>query len=422
MDNSAIALVDCNNFYTSCEAAFDASLDYRPAVVLSNNDGNIISRNERAKQLGVTMGAPYFKVEHLLEENGAAVFSSNYPLYGDMSDRVMSLFYNFTPELEVYSIDEAFLSLEPRKNSLDKLAWSIKEKIYEWTDIPVSIGIAETKVRAKLANKLAKKSQKARGVLNLYGSPYMETALKRTDVADIWEIGRQSAKKLKDAGINTAYELAYADNRSIRALLTVKGARIALELRGIKCLPLVKTEGDRYSVRCTRSFPKSLSGYKDIREAIFYNLTRACEKMRRHKLAARELGVFISTDPFRPVPFEYSRTETYKSNYPTDINQELQQWTAQLLEKAFREGIEYRKAGVILSRLVPVEKLTVRMFDDEKYKRWRNLMKAIDRINQKFGKDTLRFAGVKTEGKWKTKATWKSPGYTTNWQELLVVH
>lgn len=423
MDNNAIALLDCNNYYSSCERVFNASILKKPTVVLSNNDGCVISRSEEAKALGITMGAPFFKVQPLLEENDAAVFSSNYALYGDLSDRVMSLLYKFTPIIEVYSIDEAFLSLEPRKNSLEKLGWMIKEKIYKWTGIPVSIGIAETKVRSKIANKLAKKSPKAKGMLNLYYSPYMETALKQTDVGDVWGIGRKSVKKLKKNGVLTAWELAQADIRWIRKPLTVVGARIVLELRGIKCLPLEQTAPeDKKSAACTRNLPQVVTEYQDLRDAILYFLTTACERIRRYGLAAKAVTVTIGTDRFNPVPFEFFDSATYKSNYPTDVNQELQEWTLKTLEKIFRASFEYKRAGVILSGLVPAEKLTRRLFDDDEFQKRHNLARAVDQINRKFGKGTIHLGCVKTNGVWKMKQLRKSQRFTTSWDELLTVY
>lgn len=420
---NAIALLDCNNFYASCERVFDASVKRKPIVVLSNNDGCVIARSEEAKQIGVTMGSPLFKVESLLGEHDAEIFSSNYALYGDMSGRVMNLLQNFTPEVEIYSIDEAFLNLEPRKHSLDNLAHSIREKMYKWTGIPVSIGIAETKVLAKIANKRAKKAElKEHGVLNLYRSDKTAPILKETNVEDVWGIGYRSALKLKANDILTAWQLREMDNRFVRRLLTVVGARIALELRGVKCLPFEQVVTKKHSITCSRSFGQTVSNYELIKEAVLYFLTRACEKMRKHNLAANAITIFIGTDRFRPIPEPYSNSATYSSTYPTDSNQEIQEWTLSTLERIYRQGFEYRKAGIILSGLVPKDNLTKRMFDDEKFQRQHNLMKAIDELNQKFGKDTICFGSVKTEGSWKMKQTRKSQSYTTDWNELLTVN
>lgn len=422
MEN-AIALLDCNNFYASCERVFDASVKHKPIVVLSNNDGCVIARSEEAKEIGVTMGSPLFKVESLLDEHEAEIFSSNYALYGDMSGRVINLLENFTPDIEIYSIDEAFLSLEPRKKSLDNLAHSIREKMYKWTGIPVSIGIAETKVLAKIANKRAKKSElREKGFLNLYRSDKTEPILKETLIDDIWGIGYRSGLKLKANNILTAWQLSRAEHRFIRKLLTVTGARIALELRGIKCLPFEQIQTKKYTITCSRSFGQTVSEYEEIKEAVLYFLTRACEKMRKHSLATQAITVFISTDRFRPIPAPYSNTATYSANYPSDSNQEIQEWTLKTLKGIYKPYYDYRKAGIILSGLVPAEKLTKRMFDDERFQQQHKLMKAIDEINQKFGKDTVRFANVNTNGNWKMKQTRKSQSYTTNWNELLTVH
>lgn len=422
MDNNAIALLDANNFYVSCESAFEVAARGKPTVVLSNNDGCVISRSDEAKQIGVTMGAPFFKIEPFLNQHDAYIYSSNYALYGDLSDRLMNLLYNFTPDIEINSIDEAFLSLEPRKNSLEKLGWSIKEKIYKWTGVPVSVGIAETKVLSKLANRLAKKSDKAKGVLNLYRSPHTELALQRTEVGDVWQIGRESVNKLKEYDILTAWQLREAEHRLVRKLLTVKGARIALELRGIKCLPLEPTAPeDKKSAACTRNLPNIVTKFQDLKDAVLYFVTVAAERMRKSGLAAKAVTVSVGTDRFHPVPFEYCNQATYRSAQPSDVNFELQEWTLKTLQKLFREGIEYKRAGVVLTGLVSAEKLTKRMFDDAEFERWHNLTKAIDEINRKFGKHTIRLGCVKTNGIWQMKQLRRSKRYTTRWDELLTV-
>lgn len=290
-------IVVASGNHASCERVFDASIKHKPVVVLSNNDGCVVARSEEAKQIGVTMGSPLFKVHALLEENDSAIFSSNYALYGDMSGRVMNLLHNFTPEVEIYSIDEAFLSLEPRKNSLEKLAYSIREKMYKWTGIPVSIGIAETKVLAKIANKRAKSAElREKGVLNLYRSIAIEPILKETKVDEVWGIGYRSLLKLKAQNILTAWQLRETDNRFIRRLLTVVGARIALELRGIKCLPFEQFSQKKHTITCSRSFGRTVTSYEDVKTATLYFLTRACERMRQNNLAAQAVTVFISTD------------------------------------------------------------------------------------------------------------------------------
>lgn len=424
MSNNAIALLDCNNFYVSCERAFDATIKHQPVVVLSNNDGCIISRSDEAKEIGISMGSPLFKVHDLLEETETAIFSSNYALYGDMSFRVMNLLQKFTPEVEVYSIDEAFLSLEVKKRiSPESLGLHIREKIYKWTGIPVSIGIAETKVLAKIANKRAKKEKlKTKGVLNLYQSTKVEPILKETEVQDIWGIGYRSALKLKQQNILNGWQLREADNRYIRRLLSVVGARIALELRGIKCLPFEQGEQiKKHNITCSRSFGQTVNQYKYLKGAMLYFLTRACEKLRKHQLTANAVTVFVSTDRFRPIPFEYANSGTFTSAYPTDSTSEIQEWGIETLKRIYKEGFEYRKAGVILSGLLPTEKLTKRMFNEEKFQQHHRLMKAIDEINRKFGKDTIRFGRFEGEEFWQMKQLRKSQSYTTNWNELMKV-
>lgn len=420
MMNSAIAHIDCNNFYASCERVFAPELREKPIIVLSNNDGCVIARSNEAKQMGVTMGAPLFKVQPLLDGQDVEIFSSNYELYGDMSSRVMSLLHKFSPEVEEYSIDEAFLSLEPRKNSLETLAHSIQEKIYQWTNIPVSIGVGETKVLAKVANKLAKKSDKAQGILNLYHSPHLKTALERTDVADIWGIGRRSAEKLIANSIENAWQLREAPHYHIRKLLTVAGARIALELRGVKCLPFEILQTKKHSITCSRSFGQTVTDFHDVKEAVLHFLLRAMDKLRRHHLSAKYVNVFLSTDRFRPEPYDYSASKTFKSIYPTDNAFELQERALLTLAEIFREGIKYRKAGITLSGLVLNNKLTGRLFDTDEYQKQINLQNAINEINRKFGRDTVRFGGLE-RGNWRMRRRFKSSAYTTKIDEILTV-
>lgn len=296
----AIALLDCNNFYASCERVFDRNLHKRPVVVLSNNDGCVIARSEEAKQLGVSMGSPLFKVDWLLDENDAAVFSSNYTLYGDMSARVMEHLRDFTSDVEIYSIDEAFLALDPNKANLDTLGREIREKLYKWTGVPTSIGIAETKVLAKIANRIAKKSEKAKGVLDLYRSPYQELALERTAVEDVWGVGRASTAKLIASNVKTALDLKNVELRWARKVLTVVGARVVMELRGTLCFPLELNPPPKQSITCSRSFGQKITQYRDVKQALAVFLSRVTEKLRRHRLAAHSVTVFVSTDRLNP--------------------------------------------------------------------------------------------------------------------------
>lgn len=418
---TAIALLDCNNFYASCERVFDASIQKRPVVVLSNNDGCVISRSPEARALPVSMGAPLFKIEDFLNQNNAAILSSNYTLYGDISSRVMESLREFTPDVEVYSVDEAFLQLDAGKENLTALGFEIQEKLYKWTGIPTSIGIAETKTLAKIANKIAKDSAKTKGVLDLYRSPYLNLALEQTQVEKVWGIGRSYAQTLKKSGINTALELRDVDLRWARKALSVVGARIVLELRGTPCLPLDLNPPPRRSITCSRSFGEKISELKHLRQAVALYLSQAAEKLRKHKLAAHAITVLIATNRFHPENY-YSNAATHSSSYPTDANYELQSWAFACLEKIFRRDFAYQKAGVILSGLVPADKLTTRMYDDERWERFRKVMRAVDEINRKFGRDTVRFAVINPNAFWQGKCDRRSPRYTTRFDEILRVH
>lgn len=417
----AIGLIDCNNFYASCERVFDARIKQKPVVVLSNNDGCVIARSQEAKDLGIPMGAPKFRYESFFEENEVEVYSSNYELYGDMSDRVMTALRDFTPDVEVYSIDEAFLGLNQSKKSFAYLGKLIQEKIYKWIGIPVGVGIAETKTLAKIANKIAKKSEKAKGVLDLYKSPYQDVALDRTSIGDVWGIGPASVRKLETINVKTALQFKHCDLRWVKKNFTVVGGRTLLELRGIKCLPLELAPPPKKSITCSRSFGEPVTEYKEIYHAVSTFLMRAAEKMRRHKLAAQSITVFCSTNRFQPETF-YSANKTYASAYPSDDYFELQKWTTQTLREIYREGRLYKNAGIILGGLIPTEGISSRLYEEERVNpKFERLNRAIDEINRKFGRDTVCLAAAAVKGKWQMKSEKRSPRYTTKLAEILSV-
>jgi DNA polymerase V len=419
--SDAFALVDCNNFYVSVERVFNPKLRRKPVVVLSNNDGCVISRSEEAKQIGIKMGAPLFKVQNLVEENEVEIFSSNYELYGDMSARFMGTLREFTPEIEVYSIDEAFLGFDPKRENLNEIGFSIREKVKKWTGLPISIGIAETKTLAKLANRIARKSRKAKGVLNLYDSPYINEALKITEVGDIWGISRKTVEKLLRHNVKTAFDLSSMDLRKARKLLTVVGARIVLELRGVSCLSLESVAPARHSITCSRSFGQTIESLAQMREAVAVFVARAAEKLRKQNLAAKSVTVFIATDRFYSQPAYYSNAFTRASVFPTDINFELQKLAFSCLDEIFDAGYVYRKAGVIFGGLVPVGELTGRLFEEKYFQRRQLLMQTVDKINRKFGRDTVRFTVANSEGVWRGKCAHRSNRYTTRLDEILTV-
>lgn len=417
--SDAFALIDCNNFYASTERVFNPKLHKQPVVVLSNNDGCVIARSEEAKKIGVTMGAPLFKVKNLLEKNRAGIFSSNYELYGDMSARVMETLRLFSPEVEIYSIDEAFVGFDTNYDDLENIGSRIFKTIKKQTGIPVSVGIAETKTLAKLANRFAKNSN---GILNLYRSSKTEEILKNTPVKDLWGIGRASAEKLEKLKVKTAFELREMDLRCARKILSVVGARLVLELRGVSCLPLEIVPPVKKSITCSRSFGQTTTNYEIVREAVSFFITRAAEKLRKNNLAAKAVTVFIGTNRFNPQPDYYSNSATYISIYPSDIDHELQKLAFSCFDKIFRKDFFYQKAGVILSDLVPADELTERIYDEKKWERFRAVMKSVDEVNRKFGRDTVRLGLPLSNSVWRGKSEWRSNRYTTRFKEIATVH
>ena len=403
--DNAIALVDCNNFYASCERVVNPALQARPVVVLSHNDGMIISRSEEVKALGVPMAAPFFQYRDLLERHNTAVISSNHALYYEFSHRVMEVLTEDVGanKLELYSIDEAFIDVGV-PDKLVFLGRHIKEKIFEKTQIPVSVGIATTKTLAKLANNIAKKSPKAAGVLDLYNSPYIDLALKKTAVGNIWGIGPRSAIHLNEHGINTAYELKVAEPKQIRGYLNQFGARTVLELNGVPCLSMEVTTRSNKSIAHTRTFGKTVSDPNEIREAILYFTTRVLEKMRWNGLTTKTVAVFLQTDRFRPVPYKYFNTYAYRSVYYSDVTSEIYRWVSICLENVYRPGLQYRKAGVILTDLVSPDTIPRRLFEQRDFERKHRLSKLIDEVNFRYGRDVVRFAALQEKGGWQGKS------------------
>jgi DNA polymerase V len=418
--SSVFALVDCNNFYVSCERVFQPRLLGRAVVVLSNNDGCVIARSDEAKALGIKMGTPIFKAARVVEEYGVAVYSSNYELYGDMSSRVMDALHEFTPEVEVYSIDEAFMGLDAIGGSTRDKGREIREKVKQWTGIPVSIGMAPTKTLAKVANRIAKKSDEAQGVLGLMDASAQTAALEGTPVEDVWGVGPAYSKMLKGAGVDTARKLRDADRRWVRRRMTVVGARIVEELRGVSCLPLERCPQAKKSVTCSRSFGVMVESLGELRQAVAVYMTRAAEKLRRAGLAAGVVTVFINTNRFSAEP-QYSNSVTYELAYSTDSTKELLEWALKGVAQIFREGYRYKKAGVMLNRLTPADQLSMRLFGDKCFERSRNVMKAVDAVNRRHGHDTIRFGVAKPDGLWKTKFLRRSPRYTTSLRDVLRV-
>jgi len=418
------ALVDCNNFYASCERLFRPELNGQPVVVLSNNDGCIVARSNEAKALGIPMGAPLFKVKHLIARHKVHVFSSNYALYGDLSHRVMDVLRQMEPDVEVYSIDEAFISLPVTKEwDRVKYAAELRERVRKHVSIPVSIGIGATKTLAKIANRVAKKQAQCKGVFDLVGNNQIDQVLQNTEVNDVWGIGRRSTEKLNSRGIHTALDLKRADATWIRKQLTVVGARTVMELNGISCIALENAPACPKSIITSRSFGHPVTDIDNLREAVISFVSIAGEKLRKQGVEADILNVFITTGPFDDQA-RYSNNQTISLRRPTASTPELITAALQGLKSLYRPGYRYRKAGVMLAGIVkqgyrqqdlfslfrPVEQ------EDNQ------LMAALDRINGKWGRRTIQYGMTTAEAKpWSMQQTRKSPAYTTNWQELPVV-
>lgn len=415
-----IALVDCNNFYASCERVFNPKLNGRPIVVLSNNDGVIIARSEEAKNLGIKMGDPYFKVEQLLKKNNVSVFSSNYTLYGDLSARVMTTLERFSPEVEIYSIDEAFLNLNGIEiNNQTEYLRNIRATIKKWLGLPVSIGMASTKTLAKLANRLAKKNKEYNGVLNLFDYNEYDKFLEMVEVDDVWGVGRQYSALLHRNNIHTALDLARADQKWIKKRMTVVGLRTVMELNGIPCINLEHNPPAKKSIVSSRSFGEYLTKHDEVKEAVSYFVARASEKMRLQGSACRILTVFIRTNPFKNSPQYYNSAEVHLP-YPMNGTNELLPFANQALKKIFREGYYYQKVGVLLMDFVQTNNMMVSLFDPPNRLNQIKATELMDRINKKYGREAIYFAaaGMKERRHWQMKRELLSNHFTTNWKDL----
>jgi DNA polymerase V len=413
------ALVDCNNFYASCERVFQPSLKGRAIVVLSNNDGCIVARSNEAKALGIGMGTPYFKAKRIIEKNNVKVFSSNYTLYGDMSARVMETLGNFTPEMEIYSIDEAFLNLAGFSRDLTEYGREIRDTVAKWTGMGVSVGIAETKTLAKVANRLAKKSERANGVLDLVDSPHLAVALERTDVGDVWGVGRKTAKKLNGVGIVNALQLRDVDIGWVKKTFGVTGERTVYELRGVQCHVLEEQPSPQKAITVSRSFGKEIETCEELKHAVAKYIARAGEKLRQQKLAAGTITVFAMTNRFDKNN-RYYNADTVAFPAATIDTCEMLANAMRSVEMIYRDGARFKKAGVMLGGLVDEKKVQRTLFDKADQSKLNQLMRTIDTINKKMDKP-VTWAAEGFDQPWLTKFEHRSKRYTTNWKELPVV-
>ena len=413
------ALVDCNNFYASCERVFDPSLKERPIVILSNNDGCIVARSNEAKSLGIPMGAPIFKQKAVIKKHNVAVFSSNYQLYGDMSKRVMDSLNLFTPDMEVYSIDEAFLRLDylqPR--NLHEYCKIIREKVLQWTGIPVSIGIGPTKVLAKIANHVAKKQTD--GVFDIQCLQKQDEILKSLDVNKVWGIARSWSERLNSMSIYKASELRDASPPIIRKHLSVVGERILRELKGQSCIDL-ETIQPKKNIMSSKSFGKPITKKEPIEEALSNYAARACEKLRKQNSRAQAVHVFIQTNGFRETDRQYNNVITHTLTTPTSDTRIIIEAAKFCLSRIYKHGYRYKKTGIMLLDLIPISLEQKQLFVDFDHRPGDHLMKIVDRVNKEQGSDTLFFGAQGVTREWQMRCGSRSPRYTTQWNELLMV-
>ena len=419
MKKQIFALVDCNNFYVSCERLFNPKLAHRPVVVLSNNDGCIIARSNEAKALEIGMGTPYFKAEKFLNRHRVKVFSSNYPLYGDLSWRVMTTLQQLEPEGEIYSIDEAFLRLPPDSGTdLDFLGQQIRATVKQNTGIPVSIGLASTKTLAKTANRFAKKIPEHNGVLDLT-TVNPDPFLARCKINDVWGIGRRHSERLKQRGVHTALDLTRRDDGWIRKQLTVTGLRTAMELRGISCISLEK-EGKKKSISSSKSFGYQVESISELREALATYITQAAVKLRLQQSTTGCLQIYLTTNRFSKTQPLYAAREIINLAEHTADTGTLIKHGLKRLQKIYRPGLRYQKCGVVLGNLIPAKSRQLNLFFKPD-KKQSELMAAVDRINARWGRHTIQHAAAGFTKPWQHRQEKKSPAYTTQWQNLPVV-
>jgi DNA polymerase V len=431
------ALVDGNNFYVSCERIFRPSLQGIPAVVLSNNDGCAIARSNEAKALGIKMGAPWFQIKHLTDSHGLVALSANFALYGDISDRMMSLAAGLGPTQEIYSIDESFIGLEGVRGDLVERSHKIRSRILQWTGIPCGIGIGRTKTLAKLANHIAKTAERKPGVypghlaqvcnLEVLSVDELQRVFEATEVGEVWGIGRRISKQLTDGGIKTVQDLVRMDVATIRKGWSVVLERTVRELQGIPCIGLDDAPAPKKEIACTRSFGHAVTELSDLTQAVTEFASRAAEKVRKEHSLASEVMVFIRTSPFRKDP-QYSRSIVVPLRRPTADTGAIVQATVLGLRAIYCQGFKYAKAGVMLLDLQPdsVAQGELDLGDGDSLEDIADkarLMSALDAINKRYGRGTMKMASAGLDGDrrvWSMRQERRTPAYTTNWADIPI--
>ena len=416
------ALVDCNNFYVSCERVFQPRLENSPVVILSNNDGCVISRSNEAKTLDIPMGAPAFKYLNIFKKEKVNVFSSNYPLYGDMSQRIMKILGMHTPNIEIYSIDEAFLDFKGFKYyDLEKEAFLLKQKIRRWTGIPVSIGIAPTKALAKIANKIAKKYvHKTKGVHLIRSEKQISNALKWTKVEDIWGVGRQYKKLLIKNGITTADDFCKLPDQWVKKNMSILGLRLKKDLKGCSCIGLDEENPDKKSIATTRSFKEVIKEYWELEERIVTYASICSRKLRYQNSNCKSIIIFIQTSSHVPIDQQYYNSSLVNLPNPTNSAITIAKYANMGLKRIFKKNINYKKAGVILTDLTPSDSKQLNLFQNTGNTHG-NLMKTIDKIHLRFGENLLKLGNQDLNQTWKMRQEYLSSRYTTDVRDIIKV-
>jgi DNA polymerase V len=415
-------LIDCNNFYASCEQVFDPSLRGKPVVVLSNNDGCVIARSDAAKALGIPMGYPLFKCWDMVKREGIKVFSSNFALYGDMSQRVMQILSRYSPAMEVYSIDEAFLCLQGfAHKDMEAYGQSIRRDIRKATGLPVSIGMGPTKTLAKVANHIVKKQCKDKGVVCLLGEQRIRAALENMPVSDIWGVGKRRARFLQKLGVTSAFQLRSLPDRWVKKHLTVTGLRMVHELRGVPCVAWEQDAPKKKAILTSRSFGRKVRARSELKEAVCAYAARCAEKMRGQGSVAGQLLVFIQSDPFNTQHF-YDNVASTAMHPPTADTMRIAALAQALVERIYRPGYDYKRAGVMLSSFCDERNAPMDLFGRPYVSsRRQRLMKTLDRMNRDLRGGKVFLASEGMGQPWYMRQTRKSARYTTRWNELLEV-
>lgn len=415
----SIAITDCNNFYTNCEKMFRPDLASRAVICLSSNDGNVVSRSAEAKALGIKMGVPLFKIRDIVREHNVAVFSSNFPLYADVSSRVMNILSTYSPCQEIYSVDEAFSNLTGFSD-IEERTRSMRDHVMRDVSIPVCVGVSTSKTMAKLANFVAKRHPKSRGVVNfnLFSPSQLDSVLRNIPVEEIWGIGRRLTSSLNEMGINTAIELRDADTASMRQRFGVIMVKTIMELRGESCIAIEEIAPSKKQIMTSRSFGRAVTELVDLQDALAHFITNCAKKLRDQHSVANMMQVFIMTDHFREDRPQYSPSITLPLINPTANIMTLQHWGVIALDSIFKPSFQYKKLGVMLSDITHESTFQEDLFAPSPEDP--TIMRVVDAMNKRYGKGTLKLSQDGSRHTWQMRQDHKSPEYTTNWDELPI--